>query len=128
MLFYIEHRYRSVGKATEQRSSPLEIAAEEFINGLLCHYEPPENKYLLEGAAQSDHYHDELALRRPPSILKTSRSFEKKQKKKGRMVRFQGINFHKSSSYQPHHNNDINKHGQRPKFLQRLACRKNSSF
>jgi hypothetical protein len=89
------------------KPSPLEIAAEEFLNGLLCHYEPPQNPYLDE--ARDTEYQDPLELRRPPSILKTSKSFEEKKtkSKKGRSVRFQGVSFKDSSNKQRHNRTNL---------------------
>lgn len=111
MAFYIEHRSKGPGKALVNKASPLEIAAEEFLNGLLCHYEPPQHPSELPGID----FEDQLMLRRPPSILKTSRSFEKKSKsKKGRSVRWNGVNF-KDGNKQRHH---------RPNLFKKLKCRK----
>jgi hypothetical protein len=115
-LFYMEYRNRGPGKAATKQASALEIAAEEFLNGLLCHYEPPQTpRDNLESEGYFDD--DQLVLRRPPSILKTSRSFEnrKQKSKKGRSVRFYGINLKPGTGKQG---------APRPGFLKKLACRK----
>jgi len=122
MAFYIEHRHRApaTGKASNHVSR-IECLAEELLDGLLCHYEPPENKFLLEPGDDMD-LEDPLELRRPPSILKKTSSFnrKKKRKKKGRLVRFSGVHFRCDSS------NNSSK--SRPKFLQRFAIGRKGSF
>jgi hypothetical protein len=122
MAFYIESSPRNPGKISTRRASPLEIAAEEFLNGLLCHYEPPQAPYRIDEPANGDR--DSLELRRPPSILKTSRSFEGKKHKnsnnKGK-VRFSGVTPQR-------HGGRSARHGQRPRFLTKLACRTKGNY
>jgi len=104
VFFYIEHRYRLPGPQTKQLS-PFEAAAEELMNGLLCHYEPPPNKRLMSFSERQRQ--EQLELRRPSSILKKTSSFDgnskQRMKSKGRFVRFAGITFKsdESSSSKP---------------------------
>lgn len=117
MAFYLEHNRRAPGTSANQ-ISPFEAVAEELLNGLLCHYEPPPNKRLM--SLPEIERQEQLSLCRPPSILKTSSSFDgsnKHKKGKGRYVRFTGIIRSSKSS----RNN-----GQRAGFLQKLKRRKAS--
>ena len=118
MAFYIEHRFRAPGTSAT-KVSPFEAAVEELLNGLLCHYEPPTNKRLM--SRPEIELQDQLALRRPSSILKTSSSFDgSKKRKKGRFVRFTGI------SLKSNHSNKNNGHRSGSGFLKKLTRRKAS--
>ena len=121
MAFYLDHNYRAPG-ATANKISPIETVAEEFLNGLLCHYEPPANKRLM--TLTEIELQDQLTLRRPPSILKTSSSFDGSNKRKktgkGRYVRFSGII--RTSS------NNKQNYGQRSGGFLRKLKRRRASF
>ena len=123
MAFYLDQSHHRGRGATNHKLSPFETVAEEFLNGLLCHYEPPPNKRLMT-LTEIERHEDQLTLRRPPSILKTSSSFDgsnKRRTSKGRYVRFSGI-IRPSS-------NDKHSSGQRSGgFLRKLKRRRKASF
>lgn len=63
--------------------TPLENVAEEVLNGLFCHYEPPTSEFAQHKAATKAKLHPERysfsQVKKTQSILRTSRLFRKKQ-------------------------------------------------